>query len=366
MTQFPMLGSVAHSVATIAMLDPREAAIVLHNRKGHLMARNFGRLPLVGALAALTLATATPSRAQDAAASFPTKPIHMIIPFGAGGGNDIFARLVGQKMGELLKQNIIIENKPGAGGRLAAQFVLSQPKDGYTMFVGASGVMSVSAAVYDKLPYHPTKSFTPLTQIANFPLILVVAANHPAKTVKDLVAWAKAHPDKSNYASTSPAFVIASELLKLKSGMPGVMIPYKSSNEMLLSVIGGQSLFAIADGPPTIPQVKGGKVRALAVTGHERSSELPDVPSMAEAGYPDVDVHLWSGLFVAAGTPPAIVKKLETAARDAVKDAGVSQKLKAMAVNPGGDTSEDFRKIIDRDIITFRDVAKAANLHFDY
>lgn len=330
------------------------------------MAFKFGR-PLLGAAAALMLAalSAPPSQAQGAA-NFPNRPIRMIIPFGAGGGNDIFARLVGAKMGELLGQKLVIENRPGAGGRLAAQYVLTQPKDGYTLFVGASGVMSVSAAVYDKLPYHPTKSFIPLTQIANFPLILVVKADSPAKTVKELVAWAKAHPDKANYASTSPAFVITCELLKLKSGMPGVMIPYKSSNEMLMSVISGQTLFTIADGPPTIPQVKGGKVRALAVTALERSPELPNVPSMAEAGYPDVNVHLWSGIFVAAGTPPDIAKKLETAARKAVQDPDVSKKLRAMAVNPGGMSSEAFRKIIDDDIVKFRAVAKEAHLTFTY
>jgi tripartite-type tricarboxylate transporter receptor subunit TctC len=147
--------------------------------------------------------------------------------------------------------------------------------------------------------------------------------------------------------------------------MPGTMIPYKGSNEMNFAVIQGQSAMAIADGPPTIPQVKAGKVKALAVTGNERSDELPDVPSMAEAGYPDVDVHLWSGIFAPTATPPAIVAKLQKAFAEAVADPGVSQKLKAMAVNPGGATPEQFSKIIQSDIAKFGDVVKAANLKFE-
>ena len=226
-------------------------------------------------------------------------------------------------------------------------------------------MMSIAAAIYPNLPYHPSKTFIPLTQIANFPLILVIPGDHPAKNVKELVAWGKEHPDKANYATSSPAFTITTELFKLKTGMPGVAIPYKSSNEMNISVASEQTLFTIADGPPTMPMVQGGKVKALAVTGSERSPELPDVPSMAEAGYPEVDVHLWSGFFVAAATPPAIVKKLEAALRQAVQDPGVSAKLKTMAVNPGGNTSEDFRKIVDADIIKFGEVVKAANLHFE-
>jgi tripartite-type tricarboxylate transporter receptor subunit TctC len=318
----------------------------------------------VGALIAVL--TAAPSAsAQDAAASYPNKPIRVVVPFAAGGGNDIFARLVGQKLGEILGQTVINENKPGAGGRIAAEYVMNQPHDGYTLLVGASGVMSVAAAAYPNLSYHPTKTFVPLSMIADFPLIVVIPADHPAKTVKELVEWAKKNPDKANYASTSPAFITATELLKLKSGMPGTMIPYKSSNEMILSLMQGQTLLAISDGPPAMPQIKAGKVKAIAVTGSQRSAELPDVPSMAEAGYPEVNTKLWSGYFAPVNTPPAIVAKLEAGLRKAIGDPDVASKLKAMAVTPGGTSSTEFRAMIDKDIAGYQAVIKAANLKFD-
>jgi tripartite-type tricarboxylate transporter receptor subunit TctC len=319
---------------------------------------------LMGAVATLAAAVRD-ARAQDDAKNYPDRVIRLIVGFAAGGGNDIFARLVGQKLAEVLKATVVTENRPAAGGRAAAQYVTREPADGYTLFVAASGVMSVSAAIYPDLPYQPTKSFIPLTMIANFPLILVDPISNPAKTVAALVAYAKAHSDRSNYATSSPAFTIASELLKLKTGMPGVAIPWKSSNEMLLCVASEQCLFTIADGPPAVPMVKGGKVRALAVTGAERSPELPDVPSMAEAGYPEVNTKLWSGFFVAAGTPPAIATKLETALRAAIRDGEVSARLRGMAVNPGGIPSQEFRAIVDADIKNYRDVVKAANLKFE-
>jgi tripartite-type tricarboxylate transporter receptor subunit TctC len=322
----------------------------------------FKRASLKVAFGMLVAVVAQPAGAQG---NYPDKPIRVIVGFAAGGGNDLFARLIQPKLSEYLGQNVVIENKPGAGGRLAVEFVTSQPADGYTIMVAATGQMAIAAAIYPKLSYHPTRDFIPLTMIASFPLILAGPANDTIKTVKDLVAYGKAHPDKSNYATSSPAFTITTELFKLKTGMPGVAVPYKSSNEMMLSVASGNTLFSIADGPPTVPLVKGGKIRALAVTGSERSSELPDVPSMAEAGYPEVDIGLWSGFFVSANTPPAIVKKIDDAARRALADAGVREKLKAMAVNPGGGPGEQFRKKIDGDIKVFADVVKAANLKFE-
>ena len=314
-------------------------------------------------LAAIVTDAAT---AQDnPAANFPNRPIRLIVGFAAGGGNDLFARLVGQKLSENIGQPVVIENKPGAGGRIAVEYVKNQPADGYTIMVAASGQMAIAAAIYPKLSYHPTRDFLPLTMIASFPLILAGPSGDTIKSVKELIAYGKANPDKSNYATSSPAFTITTELFKLKTGMPAVAVPYKSSNEMMLSVAGGNTLFAIADGPPTMPLVQGAKIRALAVTGSERSSELPDVPSMAEAGYPEVNIGLWSGLFVLASTPPAIANKLGTELRRAMADSGVRDKLKAMAVNPGGGPGEEFRKKIDADIDVFADVVKAANLKFE-
>jgi len=329
--------------------------------------KSLSRRLLGTAVAVALIATATsPVRAQnDAAANYPNKPIRLIVPFAAGGGNDIFARLVTAKASEFLGHQFVIENRPAAGGRVAAEFAANQAGDGYTLFIGASGVMSISAAIYPKLAYHPTKSFIPLSMIADFPLIMTSPIDIAPKTVADVVAYAKANPDKSNYGTTSPAFTISTELLKLKTGMPGVAIPLKSSAEMVLCVIQHNCLISISDGPPAIPQIKDGKVRAVAFTGAARSPELPDVPSMAEAGYPDVNTKLWSGFFAPASTPPAIAKKLEAAFARAIRDPDVSAKLKGMAVDPGGGSSDDFRKMIDADIKTYVEVVKAADLKFE-
>jgi tripartite-type tricarboxylate transporter receptor subunit TctC len=302
---------------------------------------------------------------NDPAASYPNRTIKIVVGFAAGGGNDIIARIIGQKLQDALGQSVIIENKVGAGGRLAAESVMAAPADGYTLLVGASGAMSIIPAISVRPPYDTLKAFAPVSMIASFPLILTVYPSHPAKTVSELVAWMKANPDKSNYATSSSAFTLATELFKLKTGAPATAIPYKSSNESLVSVIGQQSLLTIADPPPTTPLVKGGQVRALAVTSSKRLEDLPDVPTMAEAGVAGVDVGLWSGIFVPAGTPSAIVRKLEAAFRKMMQMPDVQEKFKAMATPTVGSSAADFAHTIDVETKMWGDVGRVANVKLE-
>ena len=314
------------------------------------------------AAALMMLAATAASIAQDL---YPSRTVRLLCWTSAGSPLDVMMRQLGKQLGAMLGQTFVVDNRAGASGVVAMSALMGQPADGYTVLVGAAGMMALVPVIYPKTGYHATRTYTPLSMIASFPLILAVPGNHPARSLAELVAWAKAHPDKANYATSSPAFTITTELLKLRTGMPGVPIPYKSTNEMMVSVASEQTLFAIGDGPPTVPLVQAGKIRALAVTGAERSLELPDVPTMAELGLPQVSVRLWSGLFVAGTTPPAIKAKLEAAVRRALADAGVRDKLKAMATDPGGMSSDDFARVIEDDIKLFGEVSKAANLKFD-
>jgi tripartite-type tricarboxylate transporter receptor subunit TctC len=315
----------------------------------------------IGAAATMMLAVGAMAQAQSGAVQYPTKPIRVIVGFAAGGGNDIFARMIVQKLQERTGWTVIIENRPGAGGRLSADYVAGQPADGYTVLVGASGAMAIGQLIF-KTNYTTLGSFTPVTMIADFPLFLVVSANHPAKTLKELVDWTKANPDKANYATSSPAFTLPTELFKMRTGAQGVGIPFKSSNEMLLGVISGNAAMAIVDPPPTTAQVQGGKLRALAVTADKRTRELPDVPTMAEAGVKDVNVGLWSGFFVPTGTPKPVVDRLAKELRAVILETDVKDKLTAMAVNPSGMSPEDFAKHIAAEQKMWEGVIKAANL----
>ena len=324
------------------------------------------QLKLAAAFVALALCMPAPVSAQPDSAAYPSRPIRMIVGFGAGGGTDSMARIAAPKLSELLGQPVVIENRTGAGGRTAIDFVQSQPADGYTIAFGAIGQLAVTAAIYPNLSFHPTRTLIPVAMLSSYLMVIAISASDAIKSVPELVAYAKAHPDKSNYPTASPTYTIASELLKMKTGMPGQSVPYRSSNEMMLSLIGGQSLFVFGDSPSVIPVVQGGKVRALAVANTTRIPELAGVPTLAEAGLGDLDVRpQWNGVFVAAGTPPAIVRKLEAAAQKAMADPTVRERTRALAYNPEIAGSDEFRARIDADIRTFSSVAKAANLKFE-
>jgi tripartite-type tricarboxylate transporter receptor subunit TctC len=244
--------------------------------------------------------------------------------------------------------------------------VQGQPADGHTILVGATGQLAIATAIYPNLPFHPTRTLVPLTLLGSYWLAIAGSVQHGIASLTDLVAFAKANPDKSNYPSSSPAFTIPAELLKLRTGIPGQVIPYKSTNEMMLSIAAGQTLFGFADPPIVIPLVQGGKIRLLAMTGPSRLPELPDAPTAAEAGFGNIDARLqWIGAFATAKTPPAVARKLEAALRQALADPAVRDKLKAVAYAPDGRSGEEFRQLIDADIKAYGDVVRAANLKFD-
>jgi tripartite-type tricarboxylate transporter receptor subunit TctC len=301
----------------------------------------------------------------DPAATYPNRVVKLVVGFAAGGGNDIIARIIGQKLEDGLGQPVIIENKPGAGGSLAALAVRAAPPDGYTLLIGASGAMSIIPAISVRPPYTTLKDFTPISNLVSFPLILSVYTAHPAKNLPELVAWMKANPDKSNYATSSPAFTLATELFKLRSGAPATAIPYKSSGEMVVAVIAQQSVFTIADPLPTTTQVKSGQVRALAVTSDTRLDELPDVPTLAEGGVTGANVGLWSGVFAPAGTPPAIVRKLETELRRIMQMADVKEKFRALATPTVGSTAAEFAQLIEMETKMWAEVGRAANVKLE-
>jgi tripartite-type tricarboxylate transporter receptor subunit TctC len=317
-------------------------------------------------LAVALIAGTTGARAQnDPAVNYPTRNIKMVVGFAAGGGNDIIARIISQKLEERLGQPVIIENKPGAGGSLAALAVRAAPPDGHTLLVGASGAMSIVPAISVRPPYATLKDFVPISNLVSFPLVLSVYAAHPAKSLPELVAWMKANQDKSNYSTSSPAFTLATELFKLRSGAPATAIPYKSSGEMVVAVMARQAVFAIADPLPTTTQVRSGTVRALAVTSDARLEELPDVPTMAEGGVTGANVGLWSGVFAPAGTPPAIVRKLETELRGIMQMADVKEKFKALATPTVGSTAAEFVQLIDTETKMWGEVGRAANVKLE-
>ncbi len=301
----------------------------------------------------------------DAAQSYPNKAIRLVVGFGPGGGNDIFARLIAPKLAERLGQPVLVENKPGAGGTIAADLVAKSAPDGYTLYVGATGAMTISAAVFSKLPYDTLRDFAPVSMIADFPLLLTVNASAPVKSVEELVAYAKSNPAKANYSSSSPAFTLPTEQFKQKTGAPMERINYKSSGESLTAVVSGEVLMTIADVPPVMGHLTAGRVRALAVTGAKRLADLPDVPTMAEAGLPDLEVRLWSGLFAPAKTPAGVVKKLEAAMMAVIALPDVNKRLKELQVDPSGNTSEEFKRIVAAELPRWAAIAKAANIKLD-
>jgi tripartite-type tricarboxylate transporter receptor subunit TctC len=317
------------------------------------------------AMVALALACATASAQDDATRNYPTKPLRIVIGLAAGGGIDVITRVVAQKLSDSLGQPVLVENKPGASGIIAAEFVAKAPADGYTLMMAPSGPMVFNAVLFPKLSYSPVKDFAPVAMVASFPLIAVVNANTPVKTMRELADFAKANPARANYAASTAAFQLTTELFNIQAGVKLENISYKGTNESLTAVIAGDVLTTIADSGPASGAIRGGKVRALAVTAPKRMAAFPELPTMAEAGFPQLDVQLWAGLFAPAGTPPGIVKKLEDEISKALKSADLLQRFNTLTVNAGGASGAELGPLIAAEIARWSDVAKKANIKFN-
>ena len=257
------------------------------------------------AAAALAITGAAPALAQD---SFPSKSITIVVPFVAGGTTDILARVVGQAMGESLGQSVIIDNRAGAGGNIGGQYAARAAADGYTLFMGTVGTNSINEWLYAKMPFKPNQDFAPLTRVANVPNLLVANPQQPFKTVKELIAYAKANPGKVNFGSSGSGSSVhlSGELFKMMTKTDIVHIPYKGSAPAMTDLLGNQIAIMFDNMPSAIQHVRSGKLRPIAVTSAKRSPELPDVPTVAEAGVPGYEAMSWFGLFVPAKTPAAV------------------------------------------------------------
>jgi tripartite-type tricarboxylate transporter receptor subunit TctC len=301
----------------------------------------------------------------DAAAGYPKAAVKMIVGFAPGGSNDIIARVVADKLSARMGQPFVVENKPGAGGTIAADFVAHAAPDGLTLLVAPAGLMAVNPAVYATLPYDPLKSYDLISNVVLYQLVLSVSSSMPINSVQDLIAWGKAHPDKANYASTSAIFQLTSELFNLKTGSHFQYIPFKGGGDLVTAVMTGQATMTFADAGPAMPQFKASTLRPLATTGATRLPELPDVPTLSEVGIEGVVVEGFIGLTAPKGTPEAIVKKLEAEVMAIAKLPDVAQRIRDLGLIPDGSTAAAFHDRVARDIPKYTAVAKAAGIKFD-
>jgi tripartite-type tricarboxylate transporter receptor subunit TctC len=302
--------------------------------------------------------------AAAVAQGFPNKPIKLIVPFPPGGPNDIIARVVGQKMSEILGQPVLIDNRGGAGGVLGTDAVAKASPDGYTIAITSAGALAISTSMQQKLPYDSLKDLKPVTLVATVPELLVVATSVPAKSMSELIALAKAKPGQLNFASSGPGSMphLAGELLKISAKINIVHVPYRGAAPAVNDLLGQQVQMVFLDLPVLLPQVKTGKLRPIAVGSKTRVPTLPDVPTTAEVGLPEVRAENWYGMVAPAATPPDVVAKLNKAAVEAMKDHAVQEKLSSQGATLVGDTPDAFAAFIRSEIDKWSGVAKAAGI----
>jgi len=301
--------------------------------------------------------------AAGASAQYPNKPIRLIVTYPPGGGADTMARIIAPKLTERLGQPVVVENKAGASGQIGADLVAKSAADGYTILLDATAY-SVNPSLYPKLPYDPQKDFAPITILIRVPNILVVTPGFAPKSVQELIALAKAKPGQLSYASSGngSAQHLAAELFKVGAGVDMVHIPYKGGAPAIADVMGGQVPIFFGNMSSALPHVKSGRVRALAVTGSKRSANVPELPTIAESGLPGYEVYEWNGLFAPAGTPAAVINRLQTEIARIVHLPDVSEKLAALGAEPVANTPQEAAVFLKSEIAKWATVVKQANI----
>jgi tripartite-type tricarboxylate transporter receptor subunit TctC len=322
---------------------------------------NIFRRALMGL--ALTTCVASLAHAQ----AWPAKPIRLVVPFPAGGGTDIIGRELTQKITEGSKWTFIVDNKPGSGGNIGIDNIAKSPADGYNLVLGQTSNLAINPSLYAKLPYDPAKDLTPISMVASAPLALVVAVNSPLRTLADLVAAAKARPDQINFATSGNGTVahLATELFKKEANIKLTHIPYKGAAQGLNDVIGGQVEVYVSSIPTLIGHIKGGKLRALAVTSLKQVDDLPEVPTIAESGYKGFEAVTWFGVLGPANLPKDITARLNAEINKALQTPELKKKLGDQGADVAGSTPEQFSKLVRDDIVRWGVVVRESGAKID-
>jgi tripartite-type tricarboxylate transporter receptor subunit TctC len=321
----------------------------------------------VCALSLLLLGAAGLVAAPAAAQSFPNRPVKLVVPFPPGGPLDTVGRTIAQKLTEAWGQSVVVENKPGAGGNIGADAVAKSPPDGYTVVMGALSTHAVNPSLYPKMPYDAVRDFAPITLVAVTPNVLVVNPSLPVNSVRDLVAYAKANPGKLNFGSGSngSAGHLAGELFKVDTGTDIVHIPFKGGAPATQALLAGETQFMFDNLANAMPQVKAGKLRALAVTTAQRSKLAPELPTMAEAGVPGFDITTWFGLLAPAGTPPDVIARWNADVVKILNSPDMRERLVAAGAEPAPTTPPEFAAFIERELAKYARIVKASGAKVD-
>ena len=320
---------------------------------------------LVGMAPVFLLLLGLPDAAT--AQAYPTKPIRIIVPFPPGGATDILARAVGLELTKALGQPVPIENHGGAGGNIGADMVAKSAPDGYTLVMATVGTHAINMSLYSKMPYDTVKDFAPVTLVASVPNVLVVHPSVPVKTVTDLIELAKAKPGQINFASSGngTSIHLSGELFKTMAGVSMVHVPYKGSAPAVADLLGGQVQLMFDNMPSSLPHIKAGKLRAIAVTSAKRSPALPDLPTIAEAGLPGYEASSWFGVLAPAGTPREIITRLNQTIVASLRTPAMNERLSSQGAEPVGNTPEQFASFIQAEIAKWAKVIKASGAKLD-